>query len=83
MATYVGTDKEWLDQVNSERAKSGHGEVSYEAFEVIMDKLEKDWFDLVSTAEARICLADFLLAELQDTKEGGSYRRRRLYMRCL
>ena len=52
--TAVLADKEWLDQVNSERAKSGHGEVSYEAFEVIMDKLEKDWFDLVSLTRGQL-----------------------------
>jgi len=39
-------DQEWLDTVNAERKKDGHGAVSYELFEIIMDRLEKEWFDL-------------------------------------
>ncbi|KZT68710.1 hypothetical protein DAEQUDRAFT_692123 [Daedalea quercina L-15889] len=39
-------DQEWLDAVNTERKKDGHGAVSYELFEIIMDRLEKEWFDL-------------------------------------
>ncbi|KAH9930248.1 PHD-zinc-finger like domain-containing protein [Fomitopsis serialis] len=39
-------DQEWLDAVNAERKKDGHGAVSYELFEIIMDRLEKEWFDL-------------------------------------
>jgi Enhancer of polycomb-like len=41
------TDKAWLDAVNAERKKEQVDAVSYEAFEVIMDRLEKEWFDLV------------------------------------
>lgn len=41
-------DKEWLDVVNAERKKEQAGPVSYEMFEIIMDKLEKEWFNLVS-----------------------------------
>jgi hypothetical protein len=44
------SDQEWLDNVNIERRKDQSGAISYEAFEIIMDKLEKEWFDLVSLA---------------------------------
>ncbi|ORY33154.1 hypothetical protein BCR39DRAFT_521494 [Naematelia encephala] len=40
-------DQEWLDAINAERKKDQSGPVSYEIFEIIMDKLEKEWFDLI------------------------------------
>ena len=40
-------DMEWLDDVNAERKKEQADRVSCETFEIIMDRLEKDWFDLV------------------------------------
>ncbi|BEI85170.1 hypothetical protein CcaverHIS002_0505710 [Cutaneotrichosporon cavernicola] len=40
-------DQEWLDAVNAERKKEQMGPVSYELFEVIIDKLEKEWFNLI------------------------------------
>ncbi|TFY65289.1 hypothetical protein EVJ58_g2074 [Rhodofomes roseus] len=43
---YFDIDQEWLDAVNAERKKEGHGAVSYELLEIIMDRLEKEWFDL-------------------------------------
>lgn len=33
--------------MNAERKKENQGAVSYELFEIIMDRLEKEWFDLV------------------------------------
>ncbi|KAJ7065346.1 bromodomain and PHD finger-containing protein 3 [Mycena amicta] len=39
-------DQEWLDAVNTERKKEQMDKVSYEVFEVIMDRLEKEWFNL-------------------------------------
>jgi NuA3 HAT complex component NTO1 len=36
--------------INAERKKEQSGPVSYEMFEIIMDKLEKEWFNLVSTS---------------------------------
>ena len=42
-------DQEWLDQVNLERKKEQLNAVSYETFEIVMDRLEKEWFDLVSS----------------------------------
>lgn len=44
-------DQEWLDAVNIERKKAGQDRVSYEVFEIIMDRLEKEWFDLVSESD--------------------------------
>ncbi|KAJ7156890.1 bromodomain and PHD finger-containing protein 3 [Mycena crocata] len=39
-------DQEWLDAVNAERKKEQLDKVSHEVFEVIMDRLEKEWFNL-------------------------------------
>ncbi|KIK56322.1 hypothetical protein GYMLUDRAFT_47090 [Collybiopsis luxurians FD-317 M1] len=39
-------DKEWLDNLNAERRKEQVDKISYEVFEIIMDRLEKEWFDL-------------------------------------
>lgn len=41
-------DKEWLQLYNTERRKESPGEISPYLFECIMDKLEKEWFLLVS-----------------------------------
>lgn len=51
--TYTGvlTDQEWLDAVNQERKAQQLDKISYETFEIIMDRLEKEWFDLVSPHE--------------------------------
>jgi hypothetical protein len=40
-------DQAWIDQLNTERRKVGSDHVSYELFEIIMDRFEKEWFDLV------------------------------------
>lgn len=40
-------DQAWLDAINAERKKDQSGAISYEAFEIIMDKLEKEWFNLI------------------------------------
>lgn len=40
-------DQAWLDTYNAERKKDQCGPISYEIFEIIMDKLEKEWFNLV------------------------------------
>lgn len=42
-------DKVWLDSFNTDRKKEAIQPISYEVFEVIMDKIEKEWFDLVKT----------------------------------
>ena len=41
-------DQEWLDVVNNERKHDQLNKISYETFEIIMDRLEKEWFDLAS-----------------------------------
>lgn len=48
-------DKEWLDAVNVERKRDQLDAVSYSSFEVIMDRLEKEWFDLVSGFSVAFC----------------------------
>ena len=40
-------DLEWLEAVNAERKKDLIDKITFETFEVIMDRLEKEWFDLV------------------------------------
>ncbi|KAF7431134.1 nuA3 HAT complex component nto1 [Pleurotus ostreatus] len=39
-------DQEWLDHVNQERKKEQLDKATYELFEIVMDRLEKEWFDL-------------------------------------
>ncbi|KAF9224082.1 hypothetical protein BS17DRAFT_780434 [Gyrodon lividus] len=39
-------DQEWLDAVNIERKRDQINLVTYETFEIIMDRLEKEYFDL-------------------------------------
>ncbi|KAF8899172.1 PHD-zinc-finger like domain-containing protein [Infundibulicybe gibba] len=39
-------DQEWLDALNAERKKDQLNKVTYEVFEIVMDRLEKEWFDL-------------------------------------
>ncbi|KXN86201.1 Peregrin [Leucoagaricus sp. SymC.cos] len=39
-------DQEWLDAINVERRKEQLDKVSCELFEIVMDRLEKEWFDL-------------------------------------
>ena len=47
--TQLYKDQEWLDSINSERRSANLDKVSYETFEIVMDRLEKEWFDLVSS----------------------------------
>ncbi|KAF7794968.1 hypothetical protein EIP86_006111 [Pleurotus ostreatoroseus] len=39
-------DQCWLDALNIERRAKSLGSVPYEVFEIVMDRLEKEWFDL-------------------------------------
>jgi uncharacterized protein YfbU (UPF0304 family) len=41
-----------LDAVNADRKKSGIDSVTEEGFEIIMDRLEKEWFALVGSSNA-------------------------------
>ena len=47
-------DQEWLDAVNVERKKEQLNGVSYETFEIVMDRLEKEWFDLVGSSSGLV-----------------------------
>ncbi|KAG8990758.1 nuA3 HAT complex component nto1 [Tulasnella sp. JGI-2019a] len=40
-------DQQWLDAMNQDRLKDRQPRASYEIFEVIMDRLEKEWFELM------------------------------------
>ncbi|CAO3575867.1 unnamed protein product [Absidia cylindrospora] len=40
-------DEAWLTMINKERQKENLGQVSCSFFENVIDKLEKEWFDLV------------------------------------
>jgi NuA3 HAT complex component NTO1 len=40
-------DEEWLEAINAGRKKEHLDRISAETFEIIMDRLEKEWFDLV------------------------------------
>jgi hypothetical protein len=46
-------DQEWLEAVNAERKKDLIDRVSFETFEVVMDRLEKEWFDLVRYCDCK------------------------------
>ncbi|CAO1622949.1 unnamed protein product [Sympodiomycopsis kandeliae] len=46
-------DKEWLDALNSDRRKEQLDTITYEIFEVIIDRLEKEWFDLMRRVPPR------------------------------
>ncbi|ETW78629.1 hypothetical protein HETIRDRAFT_50351 [Heterobasidion irregulare TC 32-1] len=39
-------DQDWLDNLNTERRAAGLDRISYETFEIVMDRLEKEWFHL-------------------------------------
>ncbi|PWN36145.1 uncharacterized protein FA14DRAFT_146358, partial [Meira miltonrushii] len=40
-------DQEWLDALNLDRRREQLDAVPYEVFEIIIDRLEKEWFDLM------------------------------------
>ncbi|CAE6377360.1 unnamed protein product [Rhizoctonia solani] len=40
-------DEEWLKEINSERYKEQSERISHETFEIIIDRLEKEWFELM------------------------------------
>ncbi|GAA5903703.1 hypothetical protein JCM8208_006554, partial [Rhodotorula glutinis] len=46
-------DQLWLDALNRDRKRDGLSLISYEVFEVIMDKIEKEWFDLTRNIPKR------------------------------
>ncbi|BGO91332.1 hypothetical protein NBRC10512_007071 [Rhodotorula toruloides] len=46
-------DQLWLDTLNAERKKDGLATIPYELFEIVMDKIEKEWFDLTRNIPKR------------------------------
>ncbi|BGP24352.1 bromodomain and PHD finger domain containing protein 3 [Rhodotorula toruloides] len=46
-------DQLWLDTLNAERKKDGLATISYELFEIVIDKIEKEWFDLTRNIPKR------------------------------
>ncbi|KAJ2850125.1 hypothetical protein IWW36_002124 [Coemansia brasiliensis] len=47
-------DREWLVRLNQQRAAQGHAEISGKLLEVILDHIEKEWFDLVKDVQKAI-----------------------------
>ena len=43
----LAVDEEWLNAVNEDRKKNQLDRIDQELFEIMMDRLEKEWFDLV------------------------------------
>ena len=43
----AAVDEEWLNAVNEDRKKNQLDRIDQELFEIMMDRLEKEWFDLV------------------------------------
>ena len=43
----LALDEEWLNAVNEDRKKNQLDRIDQEVFEIMMDRLEKEWFDLV------------------------------------
>ena len=82
--SYAHVDQEFLDAVNAERKKEQLDRATYELFEIIIDRLEKEWFDLVrrqwgitSLSVSRGILQRYMASILngQSTKTGGLARR--------
>lgn len=46
-------DQQWLDALNEERRREQLDVISYEAFEIIMDRFEKEWFQLMKRIPSR------------------------------
>ncbi|BGP39688.1 hypothetical protein JCM10449v2_003639 [Rhodotorula kratochvilovae] len=52
-STRPPADQLWLDALNADRKRDGLPLISYEVFEIIMDKIEKEWFDLTRNIPKR------------------------------
>ncbi|KAE8216410.1 hypothetical protein CF327_g409 [Tilletia walkeri] len=50
-------DQQWLDFINAERKRSQMDVVSYEIFEILMDRIEKEWFDLMKRVPKKTAAA--------------------------
>jgi hypothetical protein len=78
----TSVDQEWLDTVNAERKKEQMSAVSHEIFEVIVDKIEKEWFELVGirATRASTVLTSHVKTGQETTKTRHSRPQRRLHM---
>ncbi|KAJ9475943.1 NuA3 HAT complex component NTO1 [Pseudozyma hubeiensis] len=67
-------DQEWLDALNHDRRKDGLDTISYEVFEIILDQLEKEWFDLMKRVppKARHGAAADLTGDGADAQDADS-----------
>lgn len=74
-------DKVWLDSFNTDRKKEAIQPISYEVFEVIMDKIEKEWFDLVKTLSLSLPLLN--ATHFNWSIENEWMSRQRVYQRNL
>ena len=67
-------DQEWVDALNGERKVQQLDKVTYETFEIVMDRLEKEWFDLVglcvSVVAPPICEPSSLRADQERSEVG-------------
>jgi hypothetical protein len=68
-------DQEWLDALNAERKKEQLNKISYEAFEIVMDRLEKEWFDLVRDDASSISALTVLATDEEhpETRPGFAF----------
>ncbi|PKI83844.1 Nto1p [Malassezia vespertilionis] len=51
-------DQAWLAEMNETRKKEQLDAVSFESFEIIMDRLEKEWFALVKRIPSRFSIGE-------------------------
>ncbi|WFD31598.1 hypothetical protein MSPP1_002637 [Malassezia sp. CBS 17886] len=49
-------DQRWLDALNEERSAQQLDVISYETFEILLDRLEKEWFTLVKRIPSRFAI---------------------------
>ena len=69
-------DQEFLDAVNAERKKEQLDRATYELFEIIIDRLEKEWFDLVRTQSFNPYRCSFIPdQEHPETRPCDAFRR--------
>lgn len=67
--SHCAIDQHWLDSLNNERKAKDLGSVPYEVFEIVMDRLEKEWFDLVRNDYAFVSRSLIVLCSDQEHPE--------------
>ena len=80
----LSSDQEWVDALNAERKAQHLDKITYETFEIVMDRLEKEWFDLVSSSgtgrHASYSRMLSLRADQEHPEDGHCSAVRRLYL---